>query len=290
MAYSTRYTAYVQGTLPGIAVLSSQAMRAAEIFERWYVASILEPALGRGRARRRMAELAEIRDRLLAEATIAPTADVLDVSCAYGLLTYPAGEEAGHAIGVDQEPAVVTAGRQVPAVGASLGIAAPTHLPFPDARFDVVLWRGALGRSPSSAGSILAEATRVLRPEGRLAFAEPVPMEARPEDPALRDLWSLLRDPSTGIFHRDGLSDAVEHAGFDRVRVQIERRRAAIEDERAVHEIFDGILPASIPLAGIWSHAGVADAIIRAFVDTLVARVPATLEVPEAYVTAEKPR
>ena len=165
-------------------------MRAAEIFERWYVATVLEPAVGRGRAIRRMAELAEIRDRLLREATIAPTADVLDLGCAYGLVTWPAGEEAGHAFGADPDPALIAAGMTVPATGATLLAADPDRLPLPAASFDVVLWRGTLARRPAQAREILGEAFRVLRPEGRLCFAEPAPLEARPEDPAMRDLWA----------------------------------------------------------------------------------------------------
>lgn len=264
-------------------------MRAAEIFERWYVAEILSPAVGRGRAIRRMAELAEIRDRLITEATIAPTADVLDAACGFGLLTYPAAEEAGHAFGVDADTAAIAAGLRVPATGVTLLAASGGRLPFPEASFDVVIWRGALGRSPSPA-ALLAEAARVLRPEGRLAFAEPVPLEARPDDPALRDLWVLLRSSSVGFLHRQGLETMVEGAGFGRVRVQIERRRATVEDERAVREVFDGGIPGSLRLAEAWAAAGVPDPIIRAFIDALIERAPTTIEMPEAYVTGEKPR
>ncbi|HVL89429.1 MAG TPA: class I SAM-dependent methyltransferase [Actinomycetota bacterium] len=265
-------------------------MRAAEIFERWYVATVLEPAVGRGRAIRRMAELAEIRDRLLREATIAPTADVLDLGCAYGLVTWPAGEEAGHAFGADPDPALIAAGMTVPATGATLLAADPDRLPLPAASFDVVLWRGTLARRPAQAREILGEAFRVLRPEGRLCFAEPAPLEARPEDPAMRDLWARLRAAPGGLFHRDGLETIVESAGFTGAHAKIERRRTTVEDERAAREVFEGAAPGSVALGRLLAHAGMPETILRVYVETVASRAPVTLEVPEVYVTAEKPR
>lgn len=271
-------------------------MRAAEIWERWFVHAVLEPALGRGRAERRIAELAEIRDRLLREATVAPMADVLDVGCGSGLLTYPAAEEAGAAIGIDSDATVLAQAKGVPSVGAAFACADAASLPFPDAQFDVVLWRGVLAYADDRSG-ILRETLRVLRPDGRLCFAESLAgeMDVAFRDSSSSQVWGALKEIQAAAlgdraFSRESLRKLVEGSGFTEVRVQRERRRTTLEDARAVREIFQDAISGALPLARLWAEAGVPEPVVASFLDTLIAETPTRIETPEAYVTATRPR
>jgi ubiquinone/menaquinone biosynthesis C-methylase UbiE len=271
-------------------------VRAAEIWERWFVHAVLEPALGRGRARRRVAELAEIRDRIIREATIAPMADVLDLGCGSGLLTYPAAEEAGSAVGVDADSAMLVQAAAVPAVGAEFACADAGALPFPDASFDVVLWRGLLAYAPARE-EILREVLRVLRPEGRLCFSESLAaeMDVPLRNSSASQVWGALKEIQAAALgeralERERLRTLVEGAGFDEVRVQVERRRTDLEDERAVREVFQDAIGGSLPLASLWIEAGVPDPVVKTFLDTLIAETPTRIETPEGYVTATCPR
>ncbi len=270
-------------------------MRAAEIWERWFVHQILTPALGRGRAIRRMAELGEIRDRILTQATIPPTADVIDLGCGSGLLTYPAAEEAGAAIGIDIDAGRLHEARSVPALGASFVCADATRLPIADGAADVIVWRGLLAYARDRVG-ILAEARRVLRPQARLSFSESLAadMQIPSEDPSMGRLWDALKEIAQAAlgpqaFHKESLESLIESAGFDSVRVQVERRRTALEDERAVREIFEGSVPGSLALADVWRAAGVPAQLVDTFLDVLIAQAPMQIITPEAYVTAAAP-
>lgn len=263
-----------------LALVQSWLVRAAEIFDRWFIATILGPKLGRGRAIRRMAELAEIRDRILTEATIAPTADVLDLGCGSGFLTWAAGEEAGLAIGVDTHPDVLTRARGVPAIGAAFVCARPDTLPFEQSTFDVVIWRGTFGTADAT--RLLPEVHRVLRRDARLCFSEPLiaEIDVSGADESLKRLWETLRDAAEPP-SRYALEAMVEASGFSGVRVQVERRRVMIEDQRAVHEILE-------PVVYRWSEAGAPSHLAQAFIDALAAVTPAQIILPEAYVTATK--
>lgn len=246
---------------------------------------------------RRISEIVEIRDRLLTEATIAPTADVLDLGCGTGMLTYPAAEESGRAFGFDLDPAAVAAAAGVPGINAIFACADAARLPLPNNSFDVVLWRGLLAYAPEPA-RILAEALRVLRPEGRLCFAESLSgeMEVPPGgDQDMVRLWDALREIGGAALgrrapSRDDVKALVDDAGFADTRVQVERRRTTLEDARAVTEVFDATIPGGRPLASVWREAGVPEQLVDAFLSSLTARTPMQLITPEGYATATKPR
>lgn len=109
------------------------------------------------------------RAQRIATAVGGPGRRVLDLGCRYGALTrwYLEGNEV---VGMDVDREALTE-------AAALGI--ETHwgdveeaFPFPDASFDVVV-AGELLEHVREPGGVVAEASRVLRPGGRLVASVP---------------------------------------------------------------------------------------------------------------------
>ncbi|WP_437780009.1 flavin reductase [Sorangium sp. So ce1097] len=134
-------------------------------------------------------ELVDFFDRMQAEGPYATLIDelvtfvdpgvedrCLDLGCGTGRLTREMGRRCHEAIGIDATTAMVErATQRAKALGldnVTFREALATRLPFPDASFDVVTSSNLLLHVPEP-GAVLAEASRVLRPGGRLALLEP---------------------------------------------------------------------------------------------------------------------
>ena len=85
------------------------------------------------------------------------------------------------------------------------------ELPFEDASFDVVISNAAVNLSPAK-HLVFAEAARVLRPGGRLAFADM--LSAIPLKGSTRRNTELWAASIAGAIPRDAYADALEDAGF----------------------------------------------------------------------------
>jgi ubiquinone/menaquinone biosynthesis C-methylase UbiE len=73
---------------------------------------------------------------------------------------------------------------------AEIRLASAEAIPYPDSTFDVVISNGALNLSPSKPQSF-AEIFRVLKPGGRVQFADIVLQEGLPPDVACSlEAWS----------------------------------------------------------------------------------------------------
>lgn len=104
--------------------------------------------------------------------------DALDVGCGAGRLTRLLAAAGARASGIDVNPAVIRrAIARAREDGADIEFAEgrAEALPWPDARFDVVVFSNSLHHVEADRMErALAEAARVLRPEGLLYVMEPV--------------------------------------------------------------------------------------------------------------------
>jgi ubiquinone/menaquinone biosynthesis C-methylase UbiE len=115
------------------------------------------------------------RERLLALAALKPGESVLDIGCGTGTLAIAATRHVGptgavHGIDASR-PMITRATRKASKAGvrAVFHVAAAERLPFPDARFDIVLSTLMLHHLPRKTREQCAvETRRVLRPGGRV--------------------------------------------------------------------------------------------------------------------------
>jgi SAM-dependent methyltransferase len=124
-------------------------------------------------------------DKLLDAAGAGPGVKLLDVACGPGYAAAAGSARGAKAIGVDFAPAMLAvARRRHPALEFHKGDA--ERLPFPNLSFDAVVANFGFHLLPKP-GKALAEAHRVLRPGGRIAFT----VWPKPErNPA----WQILLD------------------------------------------------------------------------------------------------
>jgi SAM-dependent methyltransferase len=92
---------------------------------------------------------------------------ILDVGCGVGAYVGAFGQYSDEVHGIDIDPEKVIEARQ--ATGARLAVASAEELPYADGRFDVVLSHEVIEHVTDDRRAV-AEAVRVLRPEGRLAI------------------------------------------------------------------------------------------------------------------------
>ena len=114
------------------------------------------------------------RERTLRPARLQPGESVLDIGCGTGSLAIAAAGHAGpgNVIGIDPSPEMIARARQKAArrsADVTFEVAYAQSLPFPDARFDVVLSTVMLHHIPREGReAALREVRRVLKPGGRL--------------------------------------------------------------------------------------------------------------------------
>jgi ubiquinone/menaquinone biosynthesis C-methylase UbiE len=115
------------------------------------------------------------RELLLGPARLEPGESVLDIGCGTGTLAIAAKRRVGPSAvvhGIDVSPEMIArARRKAKKAGEAIAfeVAAAQSLPFPDARFDVVLSTVMLHHLPRAARQqAVREARRVLKPGGRL--------------------------------------------------------------------------------------------------------------------------
>jgi ubiquinone/menaquinone biosynthesis C-methylase UbiE len=123
-------------------------------------------------------------------------ATVLDIGCGAGLDLYCAARLAGptgKVTGIDLTPEMAAKARQnldeagLKNVEVREGLA--EELPFEDNSFDIVISNGVLNLSPHK-GQLFSEIHRVLRPSGRLQFADVVLKEELPPAQMSAKAWS----------------------------------------------------------------------------------------------------
>lgn len=137
--------------------------------------------------------------KLLVEATRAGHDDeVLDVACGGGNVVCAFAPVVRHAVGIDVTPAML---ERASRMAADKGLQNVTWvegdvatLPWPDARFDIVVTRFSFHHFPDPL-AVLREMKRVCRPDGRILVAD---MHASPAQAKADEFNRMerLRDPS----------------------------------------------------------------------------------------------
>lgn len=129
-------------------------------------------------------------------APIASEARVLDIGCGAGFDLFCASRVVGRrglAVGIDITPKMaLRSGRAFAEHGVDNALVlcgAAEELPLAPCTFDVVISNGSLNLSPQK-GKAFAEIFRVLRPGGRLQFADIVLTEKLPEEEKSARSWS----------------------------------------------------------------------------------------------------
>lgn len=124
-------------------------------------------------------------------------AAVLDVGCGAGFDMIVASRlvgRGGKVYGIDMTPEMVERARanlqRSGVTDAQVDVSGAESIPYPDASFDVVISNGVVNLSPAKE-EVFREIYRVLRPDGRLQFADIVVNQALPPEVANSlEAWS----------------------------------------------------------------------------------------------------
>jgi len=158
------------------------------------------------RLRRQSEELRPEAEALLARIGLRPGQSAVDLGCGpsgiLGLLSAAVGAP-GKVVGVDADAAhVAAAGRFAAALGnVSVLLGDARHTGLPDAAFDLVHARTLLATVPAPA-EVVAEMTRLARPDGWIACEEPDVEHAVCYPP--RPEWDRLVELFRAAFGRSG--------------------------------------------------------------------------------------
>ena len=151
-----------------------------------------------------------------------PPLDVADLGCGEGYLTIETARWARTVTAVDRSAAVLRGARALARRHGLTNIVWKRgeieHLPLDDASIDVALLSQALHHAADPARAV-AEAVRVLRPDGRLLLLDLRPHDQTWVKERLGDRWLGFSD--------DALAALLKKAGLHHVRVQIGARRAS---------------------------------------------------------------
>ena len=149
---------------------------------------------------------------------------VLDLGSGGGLDCFLAAQavgEAGHVIGVDSTPEMVSRSRRLAVEhgfhNVEFRLGEIEHLPVADASVDVIISNCVLNLSPNKP-RVFDEAFRALKPGGRLAVSDVVATTQLPDE--MKADMKLYTDCIAGAAVVDHLEQMLDGAGFVKVRIR----------------------------------------------------------------------
>jgi ubiquinone/menaquinone biosynthesis C-methylase UbiE len=148
---------------------------------------------------------------------------VLDLACGPGIVAEGVSPFVKEIVGIDATPEMIRLARdrfeKARLTNGRFDVGSAASLPFRDAEFDQVITRLSFHHFPGLK-SVLGETRRVLRPHGRLVFADIISSE-NAEEAALHNALEQLRDPThVCMLTREGLLHALRSAGFELVTAE----------------------------------------------------------------------
>jgi len=193
-------------------------------------------------------------------ADLQPGETVLDLGAGAGFDCFLAAKEvgeAGHVIGVDMTPEMVSRARENAAEAGrkpvEFRLGEIEHLPVADATADVVISNCVINLSPAKE-QVFAEAYRVLRPGGRLAISDVVQTAELPA--AVRASPDSLAGCVSGAATVDVLEEILAETGFEAIEIEPVDDSASFirewDDERDLSEYvvsarIEAVKPATVP-------------------------------------------
>ena len=150
---------------------------------------------------------------------IASGMDVLDIGCGTGIFSRYFAEAGARVTSIDISPDLIEQAKKETALPIKYLLGDAEHLPFPNASFDVVVGSSIVHHLDPQAA--LNEVHRVLRPDGRCAFAEPNMMN--PQIAIQKNIpfiKKMLGDsPDERAFFRWQIAGLLRRTGFQQITV-----------------------------------------------------------------------
>ena len=170
-------------------------------------------------------------------AGLEPGEDVLDLGSGSGMDAFVAGvhvTETGTVTGIDMTTEQVEKANELAADNGFHNVTFREgyieDIPFADASFDAVISNGVINLSAEK-GAVFEEASRVLKPGGRLALSDIISEQQLPESIKTdADLWAACIGGAEQI---DSYTSLIERAGFDVVEVKENTQYDFISDRAA---------------------------------------------------------
>lgn len=169
---------------------------------------------------------------------------ILDIGTATGAQCRALGAAGIHAVGLDLSEAMIAAAKARPSENIEYVVGSAYELPFPEASFNAVLLSLALHEhSEEDRSRMLAEALRVLEPDGHLVLVE----YSRPAQTYLHIPWLVIQliENLAGGDHRAGFRQFMATDGLEGLL-----QRHSLRATEIVHSHFHTLAIAIIPAMG----------------------------------------
>jgi len=184
-------------------------------------------------------------------ASLKPGERVVDLGAGGGFDCFLAAHEvgeAGHVIGIDMTPDMLSKARNNAAKGkftnVEFRLGEIEHLPIADASVDVIISNCVINLSPNKS-QVFKEAFRVLAPGGRLAISDVVATVELPEE--MRNDPALIAGCMGNASLVEDLEAMIKAAGFKDVRIEPkDESKAFIRDWAPGHNVTDYVVSATI--------------------------------------------